>query len=94
MMKFIALRFRAASSSDWDDGARKSSGCEPYDLFSELSVEAVGAKGDHVGLKVGALENEFVVEHCLHDSRKYTFRDLSALLDRVVSVLEDLGIDD
>lgn len=53
-----------------------------------------GTSSDHVGLEEGALDDQVLVKHRLHDSAEDELRDASTLVDRVITVGKDLGLDD
>ena len=55
---------------------------------------ACSTSSDHVWLKESSLNDQVVVKHSLHDSAENSLRDLSASLDIVRSISEDLWLDD
>lgn len=55
---------------------------------------AVDTWGDHVWLQKETLNEEFLGEELLHDSGENSFGDFSADLDGVVTILENLWLDD
>ena len=59
-----------------------------------MNLWAVGARGDHVGLEEGALEEDLVVVERLVDGGEDALGDGGAGLDVVGAVGEDLGLDD
>lgn len=78
----------------WHDRARQRADSEPSDLVwaSLFGVRCTGS--DHVWFEEGALDDQVLVEHGLHDSAEDELGDAGALVDRVAAIGEDLWLDD
>lgn len=90
----LATREEGDAWEGGHDGAGEGTDSHPCDLLGGSNNGASGTLSDHVGLKEGSLDDEVVVEHGLHHGGEDVLRDAGALLDGVVTVGEDLGLDD
>ena len=90
----LATREEAHDGDCGDESARKSADGGPCDLFRGFTVGAFSAGGDHVRLEHASLEEEVMVEHGLLDSGEDTLGNLSASVNIVGTILENLGLYD
>jgi len=78
------------------DGSLENGDGGSGDLFgSDRLVFGRGvAGGDHVGLEQSSLQQDLVVMQSLDDDRQDSLGGLNAVLERVLSVHQDLGLND
>jgi len=94
----LFLRLSSGKEADngesWHNRSGESLEGLPGDILGLRSLRALSSRGHHVGFQHESFNKKFLIEQGLHDSGENTLRDLSANLNRVGSVLEDLGLDD